>query len=93
MQIGTLEGVIEIANLTPDVLSKMKEGKHSRSKHLFVILLIISSLLEFSKMVVQDWENVWSNGVDQINIEFLTSVINIMREYVPSAQKMLQQCK
>ncbi len=89
MQIGTLEGIIEIAKLTPDTLSTMKEGKYYL--YLFIANDIIP--LEFSKMVVQDWENVWSNGVDQINVEFLTSVIDIMREYVPGAQKALQQCK
>jgi hypothetical protein len=74
MQIGTLEGIIEIAKLTPETLTKMKE--------------------EFSKMVVQDWENVWASGVESINIDFLTSVINIMQEYVPAAQKTLAQyCK
>jgi hypothetical protein len=45
-------------------------------------------------MVVQDWENVWASGVESINIDFLTSVINIMQEYVPAAQKTLAQyCK
>jgi hypothetical protein len=31
MQIGTLEGIIEIAKLTPEMLTKMKEGMFQRN--------------------------------------------------------------
>lgn len=55
--------------------------------------MLIVQIVEFSTMVVQDWENVWANGVESISTEFLTAVLSIMQEYVPSAQKALAQCK
>jgi len=44
---------------------------------------------DVQKKVKQDWESVWENMMQLINVEFFESILRIFRQYLPSMERAL----
>jgi len=47
--------------------------------------------LEVKKMIRGDWAGVWNNGLNSINLDFISDTLSLLQEYVPICQKILKE--